>query len=168
MLKSGETLSGTVQIGTEHRGGVAIEWQAEIKLSCSESTGRQRTVGLDAIPVGLLLFRLSISGEEVLCHSNGHRTFLSAGQNHVAVRAAMKERRMICRPVTGIILNLWEDWNLNDMNAGCAHQNYVTKLTGDEPEIGEMCEVCGFRYGYDFLVRPLPDKTVEQIEGLLR
>jgi hypothetical protein len=70
--------------------------------------------------------------------------------------------------VTGIIMNLWEDWHLNDMNAGCSHQNYVKKLTGDDPEVGEKCEVCGFHYGCDWLIKPLPAKIVEQIESLIK
>lgn len=57
------------------------------------------------------------------------------------------------------ILRLWKDYHLNGMNAGCEHQKEGTP-------VGEVCSVCGYRYGSAWLYREIPEKDLEAIKRL--
>lgn len=71
---------------------------------------------------------------------------------------------------------LWERWHLNDMKAGCSHQeeryradpsarptyrNEYVGSTGDT--LSGPCSECGYRYGTRWLYEPLPSDIIEQI-----
>ena len=57
------------------------------------------------------------------------------------------------------IFRLWKNYHLNDMNAGCEHQKKGTP-------VGEVCPVCGYRYGSAWLYREIPEKDLEAIKRL--
>ena len=57
------------------------------------------------------------------------------------------------------IFRLWKNYHLNGMNAGCEHQKK------DSP-IGEVCPICGYRYGSAWLYREIPEKDLEAIKHL--
>lgn len=57
------------------------------------------------------------------------------------------------------IFRLWENYHLNEMNAGCEHQKEGTP-------VGEVCPVCGYRYGSAWLYREIPEKDLEAIKHL--
>jgi hypothetical protein len=48
-------------------------------------------------------------------------------------------------------------WHLNDMRAGCEHQD------GRACVVGQKCEVCGYLYGTEWLRRELPVEIVSLV-----
>ena len=57
------------------------------------------------------------------------------------------------------VFRLWKNYHLNDMHAGCEHQKKGTPA-------GEICPVCGYRYGSAWLYREIPEKDLEAIKNL--
>lgn len=57
------------------------------------------------------------------------------------------------------VFRLWKNYHLNDMHAGCEHQKEGTP-------IGEICPICGYRYGSAWLYREIPEKDLEAIKHL--
>lgn len=57
------------------------------------------------------------------------------------------------------VFRLWKNYHLNEMNAGCEHQEKDTP-------IGEVCPICGYRYGSAWLYRKIPEKDLETIKHL--
>ena len=57
------------------------------------------------------------------------------------------------------IFRLWKNHRLNDMHAGCEHQKKGTPC-------GEVCPICGYRYGSAWLYREIPEKDLEAIKHL--
>ena len=57
------------------------------------------------------------------------------------------------------IFRLWKNYHLNDMHAGCEHQKKGTPG-------GEVCPICGYRYGSAWLYREIPEKDLEAIKHL--
>ena len=57
------------------------------------------------------------------------------------------------------VFRLWKNYHLNDMHAGCEHQKKSTLA-------GEICPVCGYRYGSAWLYREIPEKDLEAIKHL--
>ena len=57
------------------------------------------------------------------------------------------------------ILRLWKNYHLNGMNAGCEHQKKGIPC-------GEVCPICGYRYGSAWLYREIPEKDLEAIKNL--
>jgi hypothetical protein len=55
-------------------------------------------------------------------------------------------------------------WNLNDMQAGCAHQE--TKMRGHYLT-ADACPHTGYRYGQAWLVEPLPSGFMATLSGFL-
>jgi len=71
-----------------------------------------------------------------------------------------------------MLLELWEDWHLNDLQAGCAHQEIVyevDKYSREVPslELTKPCPLTGYEYGRSWLVKPLTDEVYREIEALL-
>ena len=57
------------------------------------------------------------------------------------------------------IFRLWKNHHLNGMHAGCEHQK-------EGAPVGEVCPVCGYRYGSAWLYREIPGKDLEAIKHL--
>ena len=57
------------------------------------------------------------------------------------------------------IFRLWKNYHLNDMHAGCEHQKEGTP-------VGEICPICGYRYGSAWLYHEIPEKDLEVIKHL--
>jgi len=90
------------------------------------------------------------------------------------------------------IRDLWEKYHLNDLNAGCEHQrknwdenkeiilphsyrkNETEKKTArwvypkDHPDglLTKPCEICGYRYGTDWVYAPIPKADLDRILAL--
>lgn len=56
-------------------------------------------------------------------------------------------------------------WHLNDMRAGCEHQE---KLGWNHTAMGVACPECGYRYGSAWLVRELPANVIAWAENFAR
>ena len=57
------------------------------------------------------------------------------------------------------ILRLWKNYHLNWMHAGCEHQK-------EDTPVGDVCPVCGYRFGSAWLYREIPEKDLEAIGSL--
>lgn len=62
------------------------------------------------------------------------------------------------------LADVWDEWHLNTLTAGCAHQTVVWE---NEPyrrpslELTQPCSVTGYKYGHAWLVAPLPADVLE-------
>lgn len=61
------------------------------------------------------------------------------------------------------ICEVWEKWHLNGFHAGCEHQRHLEK---DKPfdHIGEVCPVCGYKFGTEWKVEEIPAEIIEEIK----
>ncbi len=62
------------------------------------------------------------------------------------------------------LLDIWERWHLNDMNAECEHQ----RARGETWETNPLaiCPDCGYKLGSAWQYEPLPDSVVNFIRSL--
>jgi len=105
---------------------------------------------------------------------------VASGQIDDTLRGHYKEgalRLTIPKETFQKLLDVWDEWNLNDLRAGCEHQRAWIRERGlkDVPyeeliKIPEFkrCPICGFEYGSKWLFEPLPDDVLAFIEELLR
>jgi hypothetical protein len=80
---------------------------------------------------------------------------------------------------------IWDDWHLNHMRPGCAHQaewdtSKMLKMPdgkkraagwvrhGEHPEglLGKPCPVCGYKYGSAWHKESVPDEVLDWLRGL--
>jgi hypothetical protein len=78
------------------------------------------------------------------------------------------------------ICDIWEKWHLNDLNAGTDRQTEAIegwKARGNKYEYTAVCDYLkeinlyadrGYRYGNEWLVRPLPQSVIDEILVLLK
>ena len=57
------------------------------------------------------------------------------------------------------VFRLWKNYHLNGMHAGCEHQK-------EGAPVGEICPICGYRYGSAWLYHEIPEKDLEAIKHL--
>jgi hypothetical protein len=70
------------------------------------------------------------------------------------------------------LVDLWENWHLNDMIAGCAHQEVVYEENDwgrkvPSIELTKPCPITGYKYGSKWLVKPMTPDIYREIEALL-
>ena len=58
------------------------------------------------------------------------------------------------------LLDIWQTYHLNDMQAGCQHQ------WDSRPPVGAECPECGYRYGSKWNYRPIPRHAAEYLHDL--
>lgn len=64
--------------------------------------------------------------------------------------------------LVGMFRAAWEDYHLNDLQAGCFHQRELkTKI-----ECGTICPVCGYSYGAKWLYKEIPTDVIEFLRSL--
>jgi hypothetical protein len=59
--------------------------------------------------------------------------------------------------------NIWENWHLNDMQAGCTHQR---ALNWGNDKISKPCPECGYKYGSKWLFEPVPKDVIDFLEAV--
>ena len=68
------------------------------------------------------------------------------------------------------LLEVWEEWHLNDMQSACEHQKELGWTYEDhhDPKTykGEKCPVCGYEIGSQWLKKKVPDEVIEFIKAL--
>ena len=105
-------------------------------------------------------WRISFTGETYLKHSSRPD---SCGQAQGSAPLAL--------------VALWNRWHLNDMRAGCKHQEARYRATPAErpthtngymgtagDTLSGLCSECGYRYGSAWLFEPLPVDILEQCD----
>lgn len=92
-----------------------------------------------------------------------HNSFVCGGQclDYPEVLDIVKNGKLCEKDKTIYleILRLWKNYHLNGMDTGCEHQKKGTP-------VGEVCPVCGYRYGSAWLYREIPEKDLEAIKHL--
>ena len=61
------------------------------------------------------------------------------------------------------IVEVWRRWHLNGMHAGCEHQRHLEEDTVEH--LGEICPVCGYRFGSSWIVEELPEDIIKEIKS---
>lgn len=122
--------------------------------------------------------RLSICGNVW----NSRKTDLHAGgQCYETIRELFPNNDKVKR-----IVEIWERWHLNDMNAGCEHQRALgwgkdtvvlkdgsTKGTGwlnesEHPQgvLCKPCPECGYKYGTKWMYEAIPQEIIDELISL--
>lgn len=113
--------------------------------------------------------RLSLTGTVI---ERGFRTARSTGQVTDDVRS-----------ISPRLADLWDRWHLNDMKAGCSHQearyrddpdqrptwrNGYVGSTGDTMGVTSAgCNECGYVYGTSWNTEPVPPMVLTEIRAIL-
>lgn len=63
------------------------------------------------------------------------------------------------------LLRLWDDYHLNDLQAGCEHQRALGWKSYDEHP-SEPCPTCGYKYGSSWLTKEVPSKVIEVVRNM--
>lgn len=133
-----------------------------------DADGNRTIVTVSFEDVGEGRTRILFTGSEYRKHSSHP---FASGQHKGSAPTSLKR--------------LWDRWHLNDMKAGCAHQearyrdhpedrptysNDYRGATGDRlsPDEGSACPQCGYRYGSAWVYEQLPDDLIEQIDAASR
>jgi len=149
-------LTRTIQVGVVDTDRGPRPFTVDLSLAYKVATGLERTTGLDLIPKGVIYPVLSISGQGPDC----------GGQCQTELSDLLHSGRLKrVHLMVQAILNLWNDWHLNDLNAGCRHQQEAGWTGFDK--VNEKCGDCGYAYGSAWLVRPLPGVVERQVESLI-
>jgi hypothetical protein len=65
------------------------------------------------------------------------------------------------------LLDIWENWHLNDMQAGCEHQRelgWTYEEHHDQKTFkGELCPVCGYSIGSKWLKKDVPQEIIKTV-----
>jgi hypothetical protein len=105
--------------------------------------------------------RLSLTGQ----------TRWSAGQITSDVRAITRPRKGLTAADIEELLNIWEEYHLNDMQALCSHQTmkWEDSTYGRRMDLDGIgaCPVSGYRPGSAWLFKPVPDSVLERVKAIL-
>lgn len=104
--------------------------------------------------------RFSASGCIV---AKGERDAYAFGQCLDTLPEVVKPTKGMTRADILMIHEIWKQYHLNDMNAGCEHM-------GEGWDVGMTCPVCGYGYGKEWKYRPIPDyimKEIARLQGIL-
>lgn len=80
------------------------------------------------------------------------------------------------RKVSVTLADLWERWHLNDMKAGCEHQEaWFRESPSLRPSwkneykgMDVPCPECGYKYGTEWKTEPVPEDVLRQIHDLMQ
>ena len=61
-------------------------------------------------------------------------------------------------------VEIWDEWHLNDLRAACEHQRALGQTWKTHP-LAE-CSVCGYKLGSAWLLEPVPDSVIQELEAL--
>lgn len=111
-------------------------------------------------------YRLSVCGE-----AKRPGGAYSGGQNRDDLAAVLQVGTpAMDRNDLASLLAIWERWHLNDLQAGCVHQDHVPHNVADwTASAAAESAKCpnGYRYGSAWLVTPLPADVVAEVRRLM-
>lgn len=111
---------------------------------------------------------LKIEGKKAIFTASGgvwnntHTDYLTCGQCIDDVYNEFKGQ-LQNRKQYEAIMALWEKWHLNDMKAGCKHQ----ELKGGKFAVSEKCKTCGYGYGTAWNYEAIVMRDLNEIMRLL-
>jgi hypothetical protein len=62
------------------------------------------------------------------------------------------------------LLDVWDTYHLNDMQAGCEHQRELGWTYDEHP--AEACPECGYRMGTEWKTMPVPNDVIQYLFSL--
>jgi hypothetical protein len=156
---------GSIKPGVYYR---RMRARVEVTIEIKQKTINQRDVHLRNVTEGKIL---RITGGIGTSHS-----ILGSGQVEKTIRDHLRNAEfdtlLVSREELERLLDIWKRWHLNDMRAGCAHQNklvpWLCELLGVGHSYDELmtipnfqrCPSCGYNYGIAWLYEPLPEEVV--------
>lgn len=64
-------------------------------------------------------------------------------------------------------VEIWKEWHLNDLQAGCEHQRALGwDIDGYDAHPSEPCPTCGYKYGTAWLTKKVPQKVLDFLNSL--
>ncbi len=64
-------------------------------------------------------------------------------------------------------LDIWKEWHLNDLQAGCIHQREMGwSRDGYDKHPSEPCPICGYKYGTAWLKKDVPESVILFLDRL--
>lgn len=99
---------------------------------------------------------LSISAE---LRRSGHGVMFGQCRDEVKAVALRGTPIMPRREILRMV-DIWERWHMNGMQAGCEHQRALGWNSYDEHP-SEPCPTCGYKYGTAWLYEPLPQDVID-------
>lgn len=95
--------------------------------------------------------------------NNLHTDIVCGGQ----IFEELKNRPIGKRPLMKEIIDLWENYHLNDLHAGCEHQrNLGWEKDGYAKHPSESCPICGYKFGTEWKYSPIPENDLIRIKNL--
>jgi hypothetical protein len=67
-------------------------------------------------------------------------------------------------PSSARLVELWKEWHLNDLQAGCEHQRALGWTS--EVHLSEPCPTCGYKYGTAWLFKAVPVDVLEELQRI--
>jgi hypothetical protein len=113
--------------------------------------------------------KLSISGVEG--PTKGGNALGSCGQIDRHLRDSFEKDMAAIAPgwttdKLQTFFGIWKRWHLNDMLAGCPHQQIEALLGNILHNVGDTCPVCGYQYGYVWNHEEVPEAVIEWLQAL--
>ncbi len=116
--------------------------------------------------------RLSISGVEGPLP--GGNCLGSCGQIDMHLRDEQSKIKLAkgwTRKMLAQFFDIWKEWHLNDMQAGCVHQRFEQRIMGTEYQsypanFAAICPECGYHYGTKWLSKEVPESVREFLASL--
>lgn len=102
--------------------------------------------------------RLSISGSVYEPNRYDRWEMVGGGQCYDQLIADFPRHKQAMR-----LVQIWKRWHLNDMNAGCEHQQ---KMGWTSNKVGEPCPTCGYKYGTAWLFEQVPAEIIDELEAM--
>lgn len=145
---------------------------AEIQLQ-RESAKERETTTHEIITDEVLNLSIVFDVEEKL--RNNQWRYFQGGQVPEEDRVLVNESAR-----AALINQLWKDWHLNTMVAGCDHMEHAVPADAVLPESkygrqsaeqtwrldNLVCPVTGYRYGRKWLTKPLPEDIITAVQTL--
>lgn len=80
------------------------------------------------------------------------------------------------RKVSVTLADLWERWHLNDMRAGCEHQEALFRedaslrptWKNEYKGMGVPCPECGYKYGSEWKAETVPEDVLREVRDLMK
>ncbi len=122
-----------------------------LEIELKEKSGMEHFKTVDLTPITPRALCLCISG------SIGSQI---GGQIDEELKKLLAQENIDYRPgwdahILALLIQIWEQWHLNNMRAGCRHQNE----SGGEKAISP-CPQCGYKYGSAWLFDALPPEVM--------
>lgn len=98
-----------------------------------------------------------------------HQGIVSFGQIQDELISALEDGKLeskIPKIKIAMLLAIWNEYHLNDMQAACSHMDVYLKHATPELnaavcfDIGSVCPVCGYRHGHRWNYRKIPNDII--------